>query len=148
MAYRDGVIASDTMLSYGGTCLPQTNLRKVRRIGDALYGMTGHPEDFELFEEWFQNGADKNEKPSLNDDFLLLAVNQEGRIQFWTDSLAPYDIDAGFMAIGSGKELALAAMEAGADAIRAVEIACKYDTGSELPVASVTFDDVSLEAAA
>ena len=59
-----------------------------------------------------------------------MRVYTTGDVVMYFDSVYPNKVVADFYAIGSGNELALGAMAAGADARRAVEIAIMLDTSS------------------
>lgn len=60
----------------------------------------------------------------------------------WTEEneedLGIWEVEHYYTAIGSGSDFAIGAMEAGADARKAVRIACKRDMNSRLPVHSLS----------
>ena len=84
-------------------------------------------------------------------DFLGLLVLPRGRIlkvattmispENWDadmhDDLGVWPIDMPFAAVGTGTEIAIGAMAAGANVVAAVRIAARYDMNSRLPVHSL-----------
>lgn len=76
-------------------------------------------------------------KPDPDREFACLVLDRNGsRLTLWDEDMEPQEITLPFYAIGTGRLCAFAAMEAGADVRRAVEIAAKYDpyTGGEIVV--------------
>lgn len=71
-------------------------------------------------------------------DTTLIIVLKDGRVRAWED-LGWVDIDAPFRALGTGSQIALGAMAAGASAIEAVTIASNFDayTGGDISVFSL-----------
>lgn len=128
IAYRDGVIAADTLATAGGTRVG--TIRKVGKIGPLLFGAAGALSDCQRFMDWIARGM-KGEQPKLGDG----DNGAEGFIVYG-DSVLCFNgekvdrIEARRYACGSGWKMALAAMEAGASAREAVEIACRLDAGS------------------
>ena len=113
-----------------------------RRKRDILIGTAG--EDFSgmLFVDWYPGavalelngpGAIPKALEEFKDDFLCLTLEPSG-VYLCDLHLRPIKLLGKFFAIGSGAKLALAAMEMGASAAKAVEIACKYCAGSRPPV--------------
>lgn len=72
-----------------------------------------------------------------------IEITPEGEVLFYDVASAPYEIKAPFIAIGSGRDLALGAMAAGATAEEAVRIAARYDagTGGEINTLMLTHKD-------
>lgn len=76
---------------------------------------------------------DKEEDGSANNRFqFLIAVNGE-LFDIGDDLSVMRDAD-GYYGVGSGSDIALGALHAGADAKEAVEIACKISAFSSLPL--------------
>lgn len=61
-------------------------------------------------------------------------VDPQHRDADFDEDLGAWEIEADFAAVGSGSDAALGAMACGADARKAVRIACKYDLHSRPPV--------------
>jgi len=64
----------------------------------------------------------------------------ESGLFLYSNSCVPMPIRDSYIGIGSGGMAAKAAMLAGADLIMAVEIACKCDKNSGLPVQVITLE--------
>lgn len=141
VVYRDGVLAADSK-AYGGKYQTSPGLkRKVHRLPDGtrvgvttcVIGMA------ERFVQWMEAGADPegwgaDPKPDLR----AIIVRPDGQVFLCDDGLHfSGPIETSRYAIGSGAEFALGAMSMGADAVRAVEVACEHDFHSGGPVISL-----------
>ncbi len=86
--------------------------------------------------EWLHAGARKEKRPRISSrrGFAGLLVKRSGQVMHFQESLRPLKIEAPFHAIGSGRQVAIGAMAAGASAERAIEIACRFDQLSAPPV--------------
>lgn len=74
--------------------------------------------------------------------FSCLWISEDGDTVILLDGeLGPTEVIDDFVAIGSGAAYALGAMEAGADVVRAVEIACERDPSTSAPIHTHTFED-------
>jgi hypothetical protein len=130
------MVVTDSMISDGDM---KWTVGKVERINGTLYGTCGDAIDGEKFYEWVRKGR-RGRKPKLDEDeFNALALNETGL--FWFDNkLHPMQMKEPF-AIGSGGKACRAALKAGADIVRAVEIVCEVDAGSSLPVQIYRLDE-------
>ena len=130
IAYRDGVMAADSMEADDHQKFLSTKLFKAK---GAVIGTSGDSVNSLLFVDWYGNR--KKPKPDLSIDraFECLVATTE-RLELWTEMLRPQVIDAEYYAIGSGASVALGAMHAGADAELAVEAACHFARGCREPV--------------
>ena len=127
IAYRDGIIASDTAV-FDGTSY-QHEGQKMFRVGPNIIAGAGNYEAVLAFVEWIKSGQAKEDKPNVGDDFEAVVVN--ARAAKWYGKLlfgAPQG--GGYWALGSGTDFALAAMDAGASAKQAVKIAINRDIRS------------------
>jgi hypothetical protein len=122
---KRGMMACDSMTSTSDSWWPST---KVYRAGDALIGGAGEAASVRQFVTWYADGQ-RLPRPKIADNFCALVLSKEG-LSYWASNLVPEPIERGFHAIGSGGNAALGAMLAGANAKRAVEIACEVDTSS------------------
>jgi hypothetical protein len=137
IVYRDGIMACDSQITSGD--IKYAKAKKIRRLGGgALIGVCG---------DWF---AGYRLMMGLRDDgtlpsgLLEITKGAQGILVFPDDrsqwvimggksggiapALGPYLTD------GSGFAVAMAAMMGGADAVKAVQIACELDVNSSLPV--------------
>lgn len=97
---------------------------KIKRIGESIVGLAGNLDSIWAVWEWFDQGA-QGEFPKT-EDINGIVLNKEGIFEFYTNGkLIP--IAMPFHAVGSGAELAIGAMEAGADIHGAMKIALKRD---------------------
>ena len=132
IAYRDGVLASDSLVTLGDTKSHGTYI-KIKRIGNLLVGAAGGVADSEQFLQWLK--YDDGETPPPKGQYSALVIDPRGRVrEIENGSVLPVPRGAKFHAIGSGGPFALAAMYAGASAVEAVKIATKIDINSGLPV--------------
>lgn len=92
--------------------------------------------DIDAFFLWLQ--TPKRRRPKITDGaFSAMELNERG-IWLWDYRLKPFAAGIDRHAIGSGAMAALAALEMGADAKTAIEIACRIDPNSEGPIQSET----------
>jgi len=109
----------------------QRSMTKIFRHGDMLIGGAGTWTTLEAMRAWVMGGCVFGEFPKLPKDSdtvpSLWVINRNGTILKFEDSPWPLRYDDPVFADGSGREFAYGAMAMGADARRAVEIACKYD---------------------
>lgn len=132
IAYRDGVLAADSLVTLGSTKV-HGSYQKIRRIGEYLVGTAGSVADCQAFVVWLRE-CDDNVPPPKG-EYSALIVGPRGRVrEMENGSVLPVPRGAKFFAIGSGGPYALAAMFAGASATEAVKIAAKIDTSTGLPV--------------
>lgn len=150
IAYRAGVMACDSCYAFGN--MVDTLSPKVHRLrSGALLGQAGANDSrsvVALFDQVCRDVAtlpDAAALKQLDVDFMgLLVFPAEPRRLFKVsiDEIAKptgldtgiWEIEAPFTAIGSGESYAIGAFEAGADAVRAVEIACRRDINSRPPI--------------
>ncbi len=158
IAWRAGVMACDSCWTYGDTHV--ASLIKIKRLSSgALLGQAGD-NDARNMEALLDKVRDwrklptKQELAATKDNFMgLLAIPKGG---VWVIASGPVDevgwpvsdsydereeigiwpatTIGGYAATGSGADYALAAMDAGATARQAVEIACKRNINCRLPV--------------
>jgi ATP-dependent protease HslVU (ClpYQ) peptidase subunit len=80
--------------------------------------------------QWRKAGSPASSKPELKDDdgFHALIVRRDA-VLFLGGRMVPIAMNAP-IAIGSGRDFALAAMKCGKGAVKAVEIAAELDTAT------------------
>jgi ATP-dependent HslUV protease subunit HslV len=86
------------------------------------------------FKDWIVDGADPSKQPELKESDVIWIQSDGSFTEFDPSGRLTYE--APFYAIGSGREIAIGAMAAGATAEGAVRIACEWDggTGGEVHV--------------
>jgi hypothetical protein len=130
------------MKTAGGNEIRPGSFKKIVQRGDVVYGITGAAALFEPLIHWCEAGADPAAVPKDRDDQCSnLFVFRDGKCFVYTTDLSyPEELTAPD-AFGSGGDYALGAMHAGADAKRAVEVACKIDphSGGEITVIDLSF---------
>lgn len=141
IAFRNGVIAADSRISY--STIHNGERDKLARCGEYLVALAGptwlrHP-----LEAWAAEGARPDQVPEVlhdnADQFNALLVNRHGQVfQFDHGYLVP--IEADYVAAGSGMLLALGAMAHGASAEQAVAAASLHDknTGGSIRSAHIS----------
>lgn len=131
-------MAGDSLVTHDDIGTGAYLSRKVRRIGDSLFGDSGeNVEEIGLAWEWLES---KKRKPSLRPefqedaDFHFLELSPEG-IFIWNFSLTREPVLEPSMALGSGRKVALYCMrELGMKPNEAVLQAAKMDHGTRGPV--------------
>jgi hypothetical protein len=110
---------------------------KIRRHKGLLIGGAGCTAICHRFHEWVVNGM-KGKCPvegfNSANGFI---VAPDGKVVVWGSS-GPWVNETGMISFGSGGDVAMGAMLAGASAIEAVEAAIKIDVHSGGPVRSLT----------
>lgn len=128
IAYRDGVLASDsqattTKVQLLGEC------KKIFRLknGDCI-GLAGATAAFNICLRELNKAAKENEGklPTLPRQATVLLATKEKKLWLWERGWEDYSSEE-YFAIGSGWVIALSAMDAGATAREAIEIACRRD---------------------
>ena len=127
IAYRDGVMASDSLIQANGVTSGMG--RKITKTKQGfLVGGSGSFSNISLFLDWWEDEAE--DKPPLNmlkiDTMNGIVVSKDGVLTFDSPDMYPMEIKAKFHTLGCGSEIATGAMEMGATAEEAVKIAIKY----------------------
>lgn len=123
-------LAADMQVSYGST---RCKISKIRKLKDGtVLAVTGSECSGALMMQWYEEGADFSKYPACQtdkDDWSRLVVVLPSRKVFCYEKY-PVRIDVIQipMAWGSGQDFALGALAMGADARKAVGIACQYST--------------------
>lgn len=146
IAYRDGVMAADTALTHNGVW--EGKSVKIGTTSDGrVVGIAGAPGMMKPFIDWLQFGGDA---PAYDrdDHFFAIVAYADGAASLYDRFMSEIKMSEPFHAIGSGKEIAIGAMAAGASAEDAVRIACIYDAYSAEPVRTVTVAEFDAEEAA
>ncbi len=133
IAYREGIMAADSLVTSDNGRTREGTFMKIRRLQRFndwhIVGAAGSLGDCIKFYRWFEGSPEEFE------GIEGISVNCRTRKMYgWDDSLEPLPIGAPFMTAGSGAPLALAAMHAGASAEEAVRAAMKVDGSLGGPV--------------
>lgn len=130
LAYRDGILAADSQLTVGDVKLTTTN--KILILNDeTILAAAGYDDDiarasiFFSREDWVQDiGSDKT--PVIKRDFEAFLFYRG--LMYVTDKpLVPTLMTSEFYSLGSGWQLAYAAMVLGRSAVAAVRFAGQHD---------------------
>lgn len=123
-------LAADKRANSSGLIFKVT---KIKRIKDKLVGGAGDLSSIRAMMDWYENGADPKNLPDCQKDkdrwTALLIISGEGKIYRIEQDGYPFEVEEETYAIGCGRDIAVGAMAMGADAVRAVEIASRYDAG-------------------
>lgn len=132
IAYRNGILAADTQVTHNDTIVFGMNKLYQLKCG-SWFGFTGRGDQLHVWQEWVEAGMPPT---AVELDVSILLVRRK---QLWLfgGCLPPMRVKEPYHAVGSGAVFALAAMDAGADAVQAVRIACKRDIYSGGKVRSV-----------
>ncbi len=125
IAYRGGVLASESRITEK-SFIWTDNAKKIWRLDDgSLFAAAGDDDGGHKLLEAVRHGN----RIEFLDDTRGVRVYRDGRITvFEGSSWSPWNEP--YVAIGSGKKYAMAAMMAGASAVKAVEIAVRCDVYS------------------
>ena len=130
-------MVADGCFTWGDTNL--VSVDKVQNHKGVVVGCSGDLGHSRTAHRWFADGQSQTDRPDIPRDSVdVMALDRDGTIWIGCGDLLLTPVTSGFMAIGSGKELALGAMAAGADAYEAVRIACRFDPFTREPVFGVT----------
>lgn len=134
IAYKAGVMAADSR-AYSGNRDFAGAKAKIERLEDGT--LVGSSSTIvgggEQVRQWYKDGCDPQAK--INEKFTLLIAKPNGELYIAESvALLAGPLNAEFMAIGTGSDIALGVMEAGGNAVRAVKAACKFDVWSEVPI--------------
>lgn len=135
IAYRDGVMAADSLSTSDGIAMG-TVAKAIRREDGAMCGAAGSTSLIRALLAWFENG-EGGDKPDLKDNGAQALIIRPTGSTEWHDEFGFHVISAPFFAIGSGRDVALGAMAAGASAEEAVEHAIRFDINSGGPIVVV-----------
>ena len=143
IAWDGRAMSADRQMTDRNTALQvvRSKLRRITYEGKpALAAGAGTSVYIAAVIDWLAKGqpADsKPEMPTTPDSFTVIVATEAGLFEY-IDSLRPLALGQIKWAIGTGSEFALGAMDAGASAKRAVQIACVRDINSGLGIDTIT----------
>lgn len=132
-ANRDRMVSDSKVTMEGGHGDRVYQAQKIVIYKGDLIGCAGANEQIEAFLKWY---GTKKKKPQFprDTDFEALVLTKEGRLLAYDETLSRDVVTGDFYAIGSGGSAALGALYAGVSIETAVEIACRIDPHSGLPL--------------
>lgn len=143
IAYRDGVLAADTMMSYDSTPITLLDL-KLFVAGDYAVGICGDCRFIPTLKRWFIAGCpidDSDFEKLWDDNYDLIAMDTDGCVfMLLADTLFP--LSSSFHSIGSGRLSALGAMAQGATAREAINVAARFDVNTGTVTQAITTEDL------
>lgn len=135
IAFKDGVLASDSLVTSGGQRDGLT--RKIWRHGRLLVGGAGSTSICHRFYEWVRAGMRGRCPVEGTNNANGFVIAPTGEVVVW-GSQGPWLNTTGMVAFGTGGDLAMGAMLAGASAEEAVAVAIKLDVHSGGPIRSLS----------
>lgn len=123
IAWDGRTMAADRLVDCSGVRRATT---KIRRINCHLVGGAGDMSRVAAMMEWFGRGASPSDFPpgAADDNWAVLLVAKDGRAVTYEHSPWALQFADSQIAIGSGRDFAMAAMHLGLDAAGAVAVAC------------------------
>jgi ATP-dependent protease HslVU (ClpYQ) peptidase subunit len=118
-------MAADGQSTQNAVAVTKESVKVFRQPDGSIVGMAGHA----MYKSAMLKFLASGEKPSVEigpDDISALVLHLDGAIALYVGAEYQGDVSAPF-SIGSGGEIALGAMLAGASPRQAVEIACQRD---------------------
>lgn len=130
------LLAADKRSTYGTMINTVTKIWRVRSVNGRVYlvGGSGEYGQVEAMKGWVEGGFDHAKFPpgqSSRDDYAaMIVVDDDNRALLFERTPFPIMYDNPPVCIGSGREFARAGIEMGMNAVQAVELACRLDSGS------------------
>lgn len=141
IAWDGTTLAADKQATNAGL---RRTVTKIFRAGDLMFAACGDlAESLEVI-EWIKAGADPEKLPASQRSERwnsIFTVTKQGVIKVYECGPYPIQFEDEIFACGSGRDFALGAMRMGADAVRAVEVASGFDSGTGCGVDRLSFKD-------
>ena len=134
VAYRDGVMASDSSCWEGST--NAHSVKKVWKIRGCLVGCSGNMADIHSFVRWVKDGAAEDEYPRMK-SLSAIVASDLGVSAFEAGSFHPIPVVGKYCSVGSGSSVALGAMHHGATAVEAIRAARHHNEATKGRIVSV-----------
>lgn len=136
LAYRDGILAADTVLMPSGW-----SVQKVYRLPDGgVVGGCGLWRAVYAGIQWLVSG-EQGDPPDMEDASLLI-VRPDGVVWAVQNAFPAFPLMDTMVTMGCGGDAALAAMKMGKTAPEAVALATAVDTQTRAPVQSIMVQQV------
>ena len=141
IAWDGKTLAVDSMVTSGGIVTSIDQKKLFTDVGQyKAVAISGSIVCMNALIEWIKNG-EEGDPPKMEEYDSIMCVDKDGRmLTFWHHSSREPQNNSGITSGGNGWEIALGAMEAGANAVEAVEIACKLNIYTGGKVQSYTFE--------
>lgn len=123
IAYRNGVLASDTQAEIDGVIKLDQEVKVAKRNGH-LFGIAG--DDIPKLSDVITNFFLKVPKPMKGFKFDLIVIDPDGKIAVWDERMKGEPFKLEFYALGNAAPAAMTAMEVGATAEEAVRACIKW----------------------
>ena len=139
IAWDGKTLATDSLNTADGIIISSTAQKIFLDIGDYVaVAISGDTAAMIKFVEWLKEKQGKHPKA----DGAAFCVDRTGELSrvFPSDEELQTEIDPGFIAGGTGWEIALGALDAGKTAVEAVKIAIGRDVYSGGEIQSYTFN--------
>lgn len=135
-------LAADKQATNSGLKRKVTKIYKVR---GNLIGFSGELDFAFAMKKWFEDGADVEKFPKHQEDdnkwVGMLVITPDKRVLKYERSPVPMEFtECDAMCIGSGRDYAFGALAMGANAVRAVEVACEYENSCGMGIDVLTFE--------
>lgn len=147
LAYRDGILASDSLTTRGNTSVK--GIAKLFKSDSVLVGICGSLHDIPKFSKWILETSDKCDSVADfylhgspldgNDDTEALIADHYGNCWFMHPSGNVFQYDKEYAAAGSGDYFALGALHMGATAEEAVAASIELDLYTGGNIKSISF---------
>jgi ATP-dependent protease HslVU (ClpYQ) peptidase subunit len=134
VAWDGKILAADKMATCSGQIQTITKIKKLDN--GEIVAWAGRQSYALAFLDWYVNGADKENFPEVQrtEDWTCFVIASKDGVKFYEQDYIPIEIQDDFIAFGSGRDYAMAAMAMGATAIKAVEIASQFSDSCGLGV--------------
>ena len=139
IAYKNGVIAYDSQITCGST-ITYDDYEKCHEVKGVRFVMCGKTSDYTALQDaYFGTSVTKEVDASaiVADGEGIWCVGASVEDGFWKRPIPASAI----YAIGSGADLAITAMDMGATAYQAVQMAAKRDTGTGGTIRTVIINE-------
>lgn len=124
IAWDGKTLAADKRATFEGFGATTTKIRRL--ASGTLLATTGHAGIGRALTEWYEDGC-LSEYPDKESECTLLVITSDGHLAMYEKSRSPIILENKFIAMGSGRDYALAAMHLGKNAAEAVAVACIFD---------------------
>jgi ATP-dependent protease HslVU (ClpYQ) peptidase subunit len=148
IAYRDGILAADSQVTWGPTVMP-CKLKKISKLPNgALFGFCGSLELGEIMRRHLidigsvEGGGVLEDRRDLDKENFEGVIIQPDGVTLFFENRSWIRLSVPYLAMGSGKEHAYGALDVGASAKQAVKTATKLDpnTGGKIISLSIPWD--------
>ena len=139
----DGKLVAAEGRRTAGSEIVADDVRKIVVKHGRIYVLAGEIAARDAIIEWHDKGADPGKQPGASKDgsWILVVIDRDRVMRSFHNDLPYPQQNPMPQAFGSGASFALGAMRAGADARRAVEIACGLDVYSGGGIQVVDIDE-------